>query len=120
MNDRPQSAARLRPVSTASRPPTPAPRPATPPSPGRRSSCSPRSEHQRAGSTEPSRSPRPSVHVEPELPVPQPDGQPPAGAARRPSFLRMPSHDSVGYASIVSVLSWSSLPAGCWQVPGVT
>ena len=30
--------------------------------------------------------------------------------ARRPDFLRMPSHDSVGYASIVSVLSWSSLP----------
>ena len=31
-------------------------------------------------------------------------------AARRPDFLKMPSHDSVGYASIVSVLSWSSLP----------
>ena len=30
--------------------------------------------------------------------------------AQRPDFLRMPSRDSVGYASIVSVLSWSSLP----------
>ena len=43
-----------------------------------------------------------------QQPQPQPESEP--QPARRPDCLRMPSHDSVGYASIVSVLSWSSLP----------
>jgi len=54
---------------------------------------------------------------QPQMPLEQsaelphhPQSQPQQQPARRPDFLRMPSHDSVGYASIVSVLSWSSLP----------
>ena len=96
---------------------TPATRPvtATPPSPSRRSPVSPRSEHRHAASTEPGpvlqvpRQPGPE-HPHPLLLQQQQQQQQHESAARRPDFLRMPSHDSVGYASIVSVLSWSSLP----------
>lgn len=97
----------------------------SPPSPARRSPCSPQrsradDRHRTSRSSpEPAPPQRPVAHVLPQpgsdQPYPLPHAHPTQQqqqreAARRPDFLSMPSHDSVGYASIVSVLSWSSLP----------
>lgn len=90
---------------------------ATPPSPVRRPSSSaigPEVDNVRQASRP---LPEPGPSQQPVLQVLSPPDsethqqpQQQQEAARRPDFLRMPSHDSVGYASIVSVLSWSSLP----------
>ena len=63
------------------------------------------SEQQNQQQQQPPQPPSPSPS-----PSSPPQQQQQTQPARRPDCLRMPSHDSVGYASIVSVLSWSSLP----------